>query len=72
MIAQSVDRALRAIRAHDIPADQIDYAILAAINVTLCLLSAGDDQVAEGFNRDIAASGGRLPRGVRDLAGLDA
>jgi hypothetical protein len=27
----------------------------------LCLISASDDRVAEGFNRDIAISGGRVP-----------
>jgi len=59
--APSVHRALQAIKAHHVPADRIDYAILAAINVTLCLLSGGDDRVAEGFNRDIAVSGGRAP-----------
>ena len=58
-MAPSVRRALRAISLHGIRADQIDYAILAAINVTLCLSSNGDDRVAEGFNRDVAASGGR-------------
>ena len=55
--APSVHRALRAIRAHNVPADQIDRAILAAINVTLCLVSGGNDRVAEGFNGDVAASG---------------
>ena len=59
LIAPSVRRAHRAIRRHQIPEDQIDHAILCAINVTLCLLSDGDDLTAEGFNRDIAASGGR-------------
>ncbi len=57
--APSVRRALRAISSHQVPAEQIDYAILSAINVTLCLLSGGDDRVAEGFNRDVAISGGR-------------
>lgn len=61
-MAPSVHRALQAIRIHQVPADQIDYAILAAINVTLCLLSNGNDRVAEGFNRDIATSGHRAPR----------
>ncbi len=59
--APSVQRALQAIRTHDVSADQIDYAILAAINVTLCLSSGGSDRVAEGFNRDLALSGGRVP-----------
>jgi len=60
--APSVRRALHAIRSHHVPADQIDYAILAAINVTLCLLSGCNDRVAEGFNRDLAVSGGRIPQ----------
>ena len=60
-MAPSVQGALQAIVTHQIPADQIDCAILAAINVTLCLLSNGDDRVAEGFNRDTAISGGRAP-----------
>jgi cell division protein ZapA (FtsZ GTPase activity inhibitor) len=59
--APSVRRALAAIRSHHVPADQIDHAILAAINVTLCLLSGCNDRVAEGFNRDLAVSGGRVP-----------
>jgi len=53
----SVQRALRAISLYDVPDDRIDQAILAAINATLCLLSDGDDRVAEGFNRDIALNG---------------
>jgi len=56
-MAPSVTRALQAIKRHGTGPDQIDYAILAAINVTLCLLSDGNDQVAEGFNRDIALNG---------------
>jgi cell division protein ZapA (FtsZ GTPase activity inhibitor) len=63
-MAPSVARALQAIKRYDARPEQIDYAILAAINVTLCLASCGDDRVAEGFNNDIAASGrayGRTP-----------
>ncbi len=60
--APSVRRALHAIRTHHVPPDQIDFAILSAINVTLCLVSGGSDRVAEGFNRDCAMSGGRLTR----------
>jgi len=56
-MAQSVTRALRAIKLYQVSAEQIDHAILAAINVTLCLASGGNDQVAEGFNRDVAISG---------------
>ncbi len=59
IMAPSVRRALQAISSHQVPADQIDYAILSAINVTLCLISGGNDRVAEGFNRDVAVSGGR-------------
>ena len=59
--APSVRRALQTIRSHQVSDDRIDYAILAAINVTLCLMSNSDDRVAEGFNHDIAASGGRFP-----------
>ncbi len=56
-MAPSVTRALQAIKRYGAGPDQIDHAILAAINVTLCLLADGDDQVAEGFNRDIALNG---------------
>jgi len=54
--APSVHRALQAIRSHNVPVEQIDYVILSAINVTLCLLSGGNDLVAEGFNRDVHAT----------------
>lgn len=63
-MAQSVNRALQAIRRYQPQPDQIDHAILAAINVTLCLASDGDDQVAEGFNHDVALSGRDFPRAV--------
>lgn len=56
-MAQSVTRALQAIRRHQAGPDQIDRAILAAINVSLCLASDGDDRVANGFNDDIARNG---------------
>jgi len=56
-MAHSVTRALSAIRRYDPSPDDIDSTILAAINVTLCLASGGNDQVAEGFNRDVAMSG---------------
>jgi hypothetical protein len=65
-MAQSVTRALQAIRRYGAEPEQIDQAILRAINVTLCLASNGDDRVAEGFNTDILMSG----RGFgRSLAG---
>ena len=50
-MAASVTRALQAIKRYNRHPDQIDSAILAAINITLCLASNGDDRVAEGFNR---------------------
>ncbi|HTZ79783.1 MAG TPA: hypothetical protein VMC10_17860 [Stellaceae bacterium] len=56
-MAQLVFRALHAIRRYGTAPKQIDRAILAAINVTLCLASGGDDRVSEGFNRDIALNG---------------
>jgi cell division protein ZapA (FtsZ GTPase activity inhibitor) len=56
-MAQAVTRALQTIRRYDARAEQIDHAILSAINVTLCLLSGGNDRVAEGFNSDIAMNG---------------
>ena len=59
-MAPSVTRALKAIKRYDAGPEHIDRAILAAINVTLCLASGGDDRVAEGFNNDIASSGTRF------------
>jgi cell division protein ZapA (FtsZ GTPase activity inhibitor) len=56
-MAQAVERALQTIRRYDARPEQIDHAILAAINVTLCLLSGGNDRVADGFNGDIALNG---------------
>ena len=56
-MVQSVARALRVIDRYNVRPEQIDWAIIAAINVTLCLASGGDPRVAEGFNNDIAASG---------------
>jgi hypothetical protein len=56
-MAQSVSRALRAIKRYRATPEQIDHAILVAINVTLCLASGCDDRVSEGFNRDVARSG---------------
>ncbi len=56
-MAQSVTRALQAIKRHNAKPEQIDHAILSAINVTLCMQSGGNDRVAEGFNQDIALSG---------------
>jgi hypothetical protein len=56
-MARSVTRALRAIERYRARPDQIDHAILAAINVTLFLASQGADRVADGFNADIRMSG---------------
>lgn len=56
-MAPSVTRALQAIKRYGASPEQIDNAILSAINVTLCLVSSGNDRVAEGFNRDIALNG---------------
>ncbi|HJT08255.1 MAG TPA: hypothetical protein VJ747_15085 [Stellaceae bacterium] len=64
-MAQAVTRALQTIRRHNAAPEQIDHAILAAINVTLCLISGGNDCVAEGFNSDIALNG-------RDFVGASA
>jgi hypothetical protein len=52
-----VTRALQTVTRYDTAPEKIDYAILAAINVTLLLDSDGNDKVAEGFNSDIALSG---------------
>ena len=56
-MAASVTRALQAIKRYNRHPDQIDSIILAAINITLCLASDGDDRVAEGFNQDIVTNG---------------
>lgn len=61
-MAPSVTRALQALKRYQPQPDQIDFAIIAAINVTLCLASGASDRVAEGFNRDIAISGRGFPR----------
>jgi hypothetical protein len=63
--------ALRTVRRYDTAPDQIDFVILSAINVTLCLRSGGDDRVAEGFNSDIVTSG-RDFRGPFDYRGFVA
>jgi hypothetical protein len=61
-VARSVTRALDAIKRYGCRPEQIDQTILAAINVTLCILSGGNDRVAEGFNRDVASSGRAFSR----------
>jgi hypothetical protein len=55
--APSVARALSAIRRYRPAPDEIDHAILSAINVTLFLAGNGNERVSEGFNQDIARSG---------------
>ena len=57
MHLSAVSRALQAIERYRMPPTLIDQAILAAINVSLCLASAGDDRTAEGFNDDILRNG---------------
>jgi hypothetical protein len=57
VMAPSVTRALQAIKRYAAAADQIDHAVLSAINVTLYVRSGGDDRVSEGFNRDLAGNG---------------
>ena len=66
-----VSCALRTIHRYNTPAEQIDFAILSAINATLCLCSNGNDRVADGFNDDIATSG-RDFRSAFDYRGLVA
>jgi hypothetical protein len=56
-MAPSVCRALDAIAKYALPPELIDKAIIAAINVTVCLASSGDARAAEGFNNDILING---------------
>jgi hypothetical protein len=57
MAASSVRRSLDAIRRYAVAPEKIDDVILAAINAGLCLVSHGDNHVAEGFNDDLARNG---------------
>lgn len=66
-MAPSVTRALDAIKRYGAAADEIDHAVLSAINVTLYLCSGGDDRVSDGFNRDIAGNGRDFGRRVMEL-----
>lgn len=50
-VAPSVTRALQAIKRYAVTPEQIDHAVLAAINVTLYLASGGDNRVSEGFKQ---------------------
>jgi hypothetical protein len=67
-MAPSVIRALQAIKRYGIAPEQIDHAVLSAINVTLYLSSGGDDRVSEGFNRDLAGNGRDFGRWVMEPA----
>lgn len=58
----SVSRSLQTITRYSLAPERIDEAILAAINASLCLVSNGDDHVAEGFNDDIARNGRNFGR----------
>jgi hypothetical protein len=60
--SSSVSRCLHTIQRYSLSPDRIDDAILAAINASLCLVSNGDDHVAEGFNDDIARNGRNFDR----------
>ena len=62
MSTNSVSRSLQTIKRYSLAPEQIDDAILAAINANLCLASDGDDHVAEGFNDDIARNGRNFGR----------
>lgn len=59
----SVARSLAAIHRYALQPEAIDGAILAAINVCLCLESHGNDRVAEGFNHDVSSNGRCFARG---------
>jgi hypothetical protein len=58
----SVSRSLQTIQRYSLSPERIDDAILAAINASLCLVSNGDDHVADGFNDDIARNGRNFGR----------
>jgi hypothetical protein len=64
MSTSSVSRSLATIKRYHVAPDRIDDVILAAINASLCLVSDGNDQVAEGFNTDIARNGRNFGRQV--------
>jgi hypothetical protein len=58
----TVARSLETIKRYELRPEEIDEAILAAINVSLCLESDGDDLVAEGFNHDLVINGRAFAR----------
>jgi cell division protein ZapA (FtsZ GTPase activity inhibitor) len=64
----SVSRSLQTIKRYSLTPERIDAAILAAINASLCIASVGNDQVAEGFNDDIARNGRNFGRQTSTLA----
>jgi len=68
MSTSSVSRGLQTIKRYSLAPERIDDAILAAINASLCLASGGNDQVAEGFNDDIARNGRNFGRPSSTLA----
>jgi hypothetical protein len=57
-----VSRSLKTISRYSLSPERIDDAILAAINASLCLVSNGDDHVADGFNEDLARNGRNFGR----------
>ena len=57
MAGSSVRRSLDAIKRYAVAPERIDDVILNAINASLCIVSNGDNHVAEGFNADIALNG---------------
>lgn len=63
-MAPSVTRALQAIKRYAATPEQIDHAVLAAINVTLYLACRGNDRVLDAFNRDVARNGKDFRRQV--------
>ncbi len=56
-MAPSVTRALQAIKRYAAPPEQIDHAVLSAINLTLYLACRGDDRILDAFNADVAKNG---------------
>ena len=57
MSISSVRRSLDTIKRYSIAPEKIDEVIIAAINASLCLVSHGDDRVANGFNDDVTRNG---------------
>ena len=57
MRRSSVSRTLDTLKRYAVEPEKIDDVIIAAINARLCLVSNGDDHVADGFNDDITRNG---------------